>query len=85
MILLSLAVFAFSSWAVFSHRFNDGILVKNFLSGAAILAAIVILDHDNKIAAVASSGLMVLGLIIWFFTHIKQIKLIYANRPSKTR
>lgn len=85
MIILALCVFAFCSWGVFSHRFDDGIIVKNFLSLAAILAALVILDHENKIAAFASTSLMVLGLCIWVLTHRKRLKFIHANRPPKAR
>lgn len=84
MIILAIAVLAFSSWAVFSHRFDDGIVVKNFLCFAAILAAIVVLDHDNVIASFASTTLLVLGLLIWFFTH-KPIRFPYAHRPHKAR
>lgn len=85
MILLALCVFAFSSWAVFSHRFDDGIVVKNLLSLAAIIAVLVVLDHENIIAAFASTTLLVLGLLVWFFTHVKPISLIHAHRPPKIR
>lgn len=84
MVIFALGIFAFCSWAVFSHRFNDGILVKNFLSLAAILAVLVVLDK-NIIAAWASTALLVFGLLIWCFTHRKLLIFIHAHRPQKTR
>lgn len=69
MILLALAVFSFSTWAVFSHRFNDGLLVKHFLIFSAITAFIVVLDNGNHMAAFSSVAFLAIAIVIWVVKH----------------
>lgn len=63
--LYALAVFSFCLWAVFSHKFDDGIIVKHLLSLSAILAALVIIDPFNSRAALCGGVLLCVGLAVW--------------------
>ncbi len=69
MIIAALAVFTFTTWAVFSNRFRDGILAKQFLSLSAITAFIVVIDNQNYRAALASGMLLICGLSLAWYKH----------------
>lgn len=47
-------VFVFCTWAIFNHKFLDGIIAKHLLSFGAIGAALTVLDPHNFWTAFAS-------------------------------
>lgn len=65
MMLLSIIIFGFCVWAVFSHNFRDGIIVKHLLSFSAITSMLVILDPVNTDAFIASLVMLVAGIAYW--------------------
>lgn len=85
--ITSVFILAFSSWAVFSRHFYDGIVAKNLLSLAAILSALVLVDPWNTRAAVVS-GLCFVGAFVYLFLrHPERIPLFarFYQRPQPRR
>ncbi len=69
MIIIAVAIFAFCTWAVFSKHFCDGIVTKHFLTFAAILSALVILNPENTLAGVVALLLFITGMAYWVYKH----------------
>lgn len=69
MIILSLTIFAFCSWAVFSHKFDDGLVVKHLFIFAAISAFLNILDRYNSATVIAAASCCAMGLALWAIRH----------------
>lgn len=69
MMIIALTIFAFSSWAVFSKYFRDGIVAKNFLSIAAITSFIVVMDKDNYFAGLVAVCALLCGLGWAWYRH----------------
>ena len=67
--IIAIICFTFSSWAVFSHKFDDGIVAKHLLSLSAIISFLSIIDRDNYKAAAVASGLLVLGIGYGLYKH----------------
>ena len=84
MMLAALAVFAFTSWAVLGHHFDDGIIAKHFLSFAAILAFLVILDNHNNVAAYSSGLCLVIGVLYAYFRPTRR-RPLFRDRRAKQR
>lgn len=74
MIFFSAIIFSFCVWAVFSHKFRDGIIAKHLLSFSAITAVLAILDPANADAFMTSLCLLISGiayLAVRRFFHIR--------------
>lgn len=71
--ILAMAIFAFTSWAVFSKRFYDGLVVKNLLIFSAITAFLTVMDRTNMLAATTSIVLLVVALVYWVCQHHRSI------------
>ena len=82
--LTALVVFAFTSWAVLSRHFDDGIVAKHFLSFAAILSFLVILDPHNHIAAYSSTVCLSVGLLYAYFRPTRR-RPLWRDRRAKPR
>lgn len=74
MMFFSIVIFSFCLWAVFSHKFDDGILVKHLLSLAAIISMLVILDPVNKDAFLAALGLFITGIACWVGRVLRELR-----------
>lgn len=74
MIIFGMIVFALCTWAVFSKRFGDGLIIKHFLIFSAITAMLVVVDPHNVGAAVTSTFFLLVGFGYWFFKHREQIR-----------
>lgn len=82
MIIISIAVFSFCAWAVFSRRFKDGIIAKHFLSLAAILSFLVIVDQHNYAAGITSLIMMCMGIAYACYKHnMRIIRPSSKHRP----
>lgn len=84
MVLLAIAIFAFSSWSVFSKQFDDGIIAKHLLSFAGILAFLVIMDGQNHKAAWASGVCLALG-ILYAYVRPTRYRPLFHDRRTKQR
>jgi len=82
--LMALAIFAFTSWAVLGRQFDDGIVAKHFLSFAAILAFLVVLDNHNHAAAYASGLCLVVGVLYAYFRPTRR-RPLFRDRRTKPR
>ena len=60
-------VFTFCTWAVFSKKFNDGIVTKHFLTFSAITSALSVIDPSNYRAFTAGFVFLVSGLAYWLW------------------
>lgn len=74
MTVIGVLIFVFSTWAVFSHHFCDGIIAKHFLVFAAITALIMMLEPSNMRAATSSVLFLFAGLGYWAYRHRKNIR-----------
>jgi len=82
--ILALAIFAFCVWAVFNHKFVDGILAKSFLAASAISSAVAYLDHQNLHAAFLAVMFLASGLIYWYYRK-DAIKRWYQRHTPRHR
>lgn len=79
--IAAILCFTFSSWAVFSHKFDDGIVAKHLLSLSAITSFLSIVDRDNYKAAIAAGVLLVLGIAYGVYKH-RRLPLVTDRRRS---
>lgn len=63
MSLSALAIFAFCSWAIFSHKFDEGLIVKHLFIFAAITAFLHVVDAYNRLTLVAAIIFLSAGLV----------------------
>lgn len=64
--IVSLAIFIFCTWAVFSKHQRECLLVKNFFAFSAMTSTVAIYDPINYQAFFWSVILLVSGLAIWW-------------------
>ncbi len=82
MSILAIIVFSFCAWAVFSHRFKDGIVAKHFLSLSAIMSFLVIVDQHNYAAAATALILLILGVgYACYKYNMRVIRPSHRHRP----
>ena len=82
MSILAIIVFSFCAWAVFGRRFRDGIIAKHFLSLAAILSFLAIVDQHNYAAVITSLIMLCMGVAYACYKHnMRIIRLATKHRP----